>query len=252
MLRFISAAMMMALVSCGVPKSNPENSANPADGYFSKQSLGDSGVLLSRDAKVQPGQDFNMSVTVGDATFDISLSKEGGISKFDGHGSTLSEQDKSALASAAETFAKENKLSEASPYEDQVTYKAMDYLAHAPADYVFDASKYQHQLSLKNEGVSCIKKNSTVKAEWNTLASGYVSENVVVGVKWGSGYGCMGRCGSDCGGWLPSSWTKDCMDHDACSYRNSSSGGASDSNCGDEFNEAADDWLLGVGAGCWG
>lgn len=65
-------------------------------------------------------------------------------------------------------------------------------------------------------------------------------------------YRCRGQCGANCHqatgpptyrcrGW--GAYTRDCAEHDDCSYRTNASGGASDSNCGDEFKEARDDFL---------
>jgi hypothetical protein len=236
---------MLLLVSCGIPKNANHNMGDPNK----SQALGDTGVTISRDSS--SAEQHDLLVNLGDKSISISYSDEG-YKTFDSHGATLSEEDKAALKNAAEAFAQANQLSAASSEDDQITYKILDYLSHAPANYTFESERYNKGLALKNEGISCIKKNTVVKAEWNTQASSYVSEDILVGTNWPSGYGCMGRCGSDCGGWLPSSWTKDCLDHDACSYRNSASGGASDPNCGDEFNEAADDWTFGVIRGCRG
>ncbi|MCP5350953.1 MAG: hypothetical protein H7A10_08325 [Oceanospirillaceae bacterium] len=102
-----------------------------------------------------------------------------------------------------------------------------------------------------NEGITCIYKNTTVKAQFDD-SRGNHEVNVVVGSTAKAGYGCMGRCGAGCGNILPSAWTKDCMDHDECSAENNSSGGSSDKNCGDEYNEAVDDWTFGVARGCSG
>jgi len=245
MTKFFLAIPVMLLVSCGVPKANQQTQGNQSKA----QVLGDTGVTISRDSS--SSQEHELSVMVGDKSIDISY-HDNGFSNFDGYGATLNEADKDALKNAAEVFAQSSNLNETSPMDDQITYKILDYLSYAPSNYAFESNRYDKQLALKNEGISCIKKNTIVKAEWNTAAVSYVSENILVGTNWPSGYGCMGRCGSDCGGWLPSSWTKDCMDHDACSYRNSASGGASDPNCGDEFNEAADDWTFGVITGCRG
>jgi hypothetical protein len=245
MTKLYLAIPVLMLVSCGIPKNSPQNIGD----QNKSQVLGDTGVTISRDNSTADQRDLN--VNIGDKNIEISYTDEG-YNTFDSHGSTLNDQDKDALKKAAEAFAQTNQLSEASPADDQITYKILDYLSHAPANYTFESERYQKGLALKNEGITCIKKNTIVKAEWNTQGSSYVSENILVGTNWPSGYGCMGRCGSDCGGWLPSSWTKDCMDHDACSYRNSASGGASDPNCGDEFNEAADDWTFGVVRGCRG
>jgi len=103
----------------------------------------------------------------------------------------------------------------------------------------------------KNEGITCITKGSTVNAQYDDRRGDH-SKWIVVGSKAGPSYGCMGRCGGDCGWGAPSAWTKDCMDHDQCSWENNSSGGGSDPNCGDEYNEAVDDWTFGVVRGCRG
>jgi hypothetical protein len=245
MTKFYLAIPVLVLAACGIPKNSPQNMTD----QNKARALGDSGVTITREAEASDERD--LTVNIGDKTIDISYSDDG-YKTFDSHGATLSDEDKAALKKAAEAFAQANQLSEASPADDQITYKILDYLSYAPANYTFESERYNRGLSLTNDGITCIKKNTTVKAEWSTQAASYVSENILVGTNWPNGYGCMGRCGSDCGGWLPSSWTKDCMDHDACSYRNSASGGAADPNCGDEFNEAADDWTFGVIRGCKG
>jgi hypothetical protein len=52
---------------------------------------------------------------------------------------------------------------------------------------------------------------------------------------------CQGRCGAGCGlfGSGTGAWTVDCHDHDMCETYH-------DADCGDEWNEAADDYLLGA------
>ncbi|MCH2191835.1 MAG: hypothetical protein MK188_13000 [Gammaproteobacteria bacterium] len=104
-----------------------------------------------------------------------------------------------------------------------------------------------------NEGVRCIKKGSTVQAVYDKGSNGRtVRRNIRVGSSYKGGQ-CMGRCGAACGGWLPSAWTKDCLDHDICIVdQNGQNGGAGDTNCGDEFRQAADDYITGVIRGCRG
>lgn len=61
---------------------------------------------------------------------------------------------------------------------------------------------------------------------------------------------CRGRCGPDCvvrGGGI---YTRDCAEHDDCSYRTGSWSGPLDGNCGDEFREAANDTAFGSTT-CW-
>ncbi len=135
------------------------------------------------------------------------------------------------------------------------------YWSKAPEGYVYGKRSYAPEKGISaNEGIKCIKKGTWVTAQYDD-SRGDHSTSIQVGStgKNRSGqtvanYACMGRCGPGCGTWasLASAWCKDCMDHDECSVKNNSSGGASDSNCGDEFNEAMDDWSFGVVRGCNG
>jgi hypothetical protein len=131
------------------------------------------------------------------------------------------------------------------------------------------------------EGKKCIKSGTTELADYSAPTQAWggpldagpsptvttcanpkggtqncISEPVVVGSNWGkihprktattwdttkwSDYSCMGKCGAGCNG-IGGGWTKDCLDHDTCSYRYSSYGGSADTYCGDEFTAASDD-----------
>ena len=54
---------------------------------------------------------------------------------------------------------------------------------------------------------------------------------------------CKGRCGAECGNSKNGFYTRDCAEHDDCSYTTNASGGRFDRNCGDEWQEAVDDFL---------
>lgn len=91
----------------------------------------------------------------------------------------------------------------------------------------------------------------------------YVTENVLVrfsgadgckeilmqpGECWGqhpiqtaNNYDCQGRCGASCAGSSCSNWAADCLRHDVCSWYYGATGGATDANCGDEYNDAVGD-----------
>ncbi|MFK7796394.1 MAG: hypothetical protein AB8E82_02995 [Aureispira sp.] len=133
--------------------------------------------------------------------------------------------------------------------------KTVEYLSYAPPGYVYTNRKVVSEVTTKavgNDGISCIKRGTSYNLSY-TLASGsVVNKRKTAGYNGGGTFGCMGRCGANCGGWLPSSWTLDCFEHDQCGLDTGASGGSSDSNCGDEFDQAADDWTWGVWNGCRG
>ncbi len=69
---------------------------------------------------------------------------------------------------------------------------------------------------------------------------GYAAQSVRYGC---SSSSCAGRCGAGCGvGDGVGAWYQDCLDHDVCNRDHNSQLGA----CGDEFNEAADDYAFGA------
>lgn len=64
----------------------------------------------------------------------------------------------------------------------------------------------------------------------------------------GSNYDCQGRCGAGCSNG-EANWARDCLKHDACSWYFSASGGLTSKTCGDEFEDATNDFLS-VGSAC--
>ena len=61
---------------------------------------------------------------------------------------------------------------------------------------------------------------------------------------------CQGRCGDGCNHWFDDDYTWDCLDHDICVKRYGGSELSGNSNCGDEFWDASDDYVLTYGAWC--
>lgn len=202
---------------------------------------------------------FGIKIMINGQMLEAVVAYDQESLEIDGHGSMFTETQKDALLSLANGL-----FLYVDQQEGEVTYteysliRLMEYWARAPHGYVYGKRSIGNAdvligQRLGNEGISCIKKGTYVNAEYDKGRTGTrYSDRVKVGSKARSGYGCMGRCGADCGWGAPSAWTKDCMDHDQCSNVFNASGGSGDSNCGDEFNEAADDWLFGVVRGCRG
>jgi hypothetical protein len=191
---------------------------------------------------------------------DIDMASESLV--MDGYGVILTEEQKQALkllvANLSQYFAQRNGEF---TMHDYAMIRIIDYWSDAPAGFEFGRVVYGPMDAVQdgllrgisaNEGITCIRKGTWVTAKYDD-SKGDHSESVLVGSTARAGYECMGRCGAGCGSSsIPSSWCKDCLDHDQCSHKNNSSGGSSDKNCGDEYNEAADDWMFGVVRGCNG
>ena len=202
---------------------------------------------------------FEVAVRLDDAPLraTMDLSKERIVTE--GGNVVLTEPQKEALLNAGGKLSEyllANKGTDVSMVEFTLL-RMMEYWGKSPEGYAYAHNSYRAEAPRMNvrsrdEGITCIRKNQVVTAEYDD-SRGSQAVSVTTGANYPQGYGCMGRCGADCGNvFIPSAWTKDCMDHDVCSYYNNSSGGSSDVNCGDEYDEAIDDWLWGVLSGCSG
>ena len=97
-----------------------------------------------------------------------------------------------------------------------------------------------------NRSVTCVAIGQVVEVAYRRHGA-VRTEQVQVGSDWGKlaqnhgDYGCMGRCGPGCAGRGSGLWTRDCLVHDVCSYRNASRFGPLDTNCGSAHVNSFDD-----------
>lgn len=97
--------------------------------------------------------------------------------------------------------------------------------------------------NLKNAKNVCSKSATGKRSAYHDFCPthGYTSESTAYGC---ASSVCRGRCGPGCTmGALPKgmgAWGQDCLDHDVCNQAHNSQLGG----CSDEFNDAADDYLL--------
>ncbi|MCB1167008.1 MAG: hypothetical protein KDK33_12680 [Leptospiraceae bacterium] len=264
--KLMAMAIIAAVALYCTPQSNDDNAVEAliltAHSASENQLSGQgsyNGVAISYDASTS-GENFRTTITIDGQAFTAILGDDGSI-VLDGGNAVLTENQKAALKALSDEFISHLEATgDTSGNRLQSSFIAVvAYWSEAPEGYSYGhreiagpSNNAGYYAASRNEGVTCIKKGTYVTAEYDD-SRGNHNESVLVGSKPRSGYGCMGRCGPDCGSWwAASSWTKDCMDHDQCSHKNYSSGGSSDPNCGDEFDEAADDWLQGVWRGCRG
>lgn len=131
--------------------------------------------------------------------------------------------------------------------------RLLEYWAKSPNNYRYQKivikGSRTNLTKGNDDGITCIRKNTYVTAEYdNSNGREYNDRKLVNGER------CLGRCGSGCPGvfTLASAWTKDCLDHDQCGRVLGGSTNPFDRNCGDEYAQAADDFLFGVLRGCRG
>jgi hypothetical protein len=215
----------------------------------------DDNAVVRFSARTQPGDGAVLDFEINGKRFGYE-----GVAPTDAHdGWWLLEADQvvdardvaGARAAADALIAELGFETTAMALHESAPAKMAFYLGgRAPGELVASASRREYMSdspqsrTLGNDGTTCIKKNTTVTAYYDQGTSGTAySEAVYVGSDWGTSncgagnYSCMGRCGAGCTG-FGGGWTLDCAEHDVCSHNLCASGGSSDPNCGDEYNNA--------------
>lgn len=266
--------VVMLVTGCGVETVEPtpatqqaaeglalERGTHRISGAFSKD-----GSRIDFQSEALPGEAARLFVTVNGKRFDFEADFAQGVLSSDGHGAVLSAGDRQALATFASTLGTYLMEQGAPQQHELLVAVEAEYWSESPEGYVHQAKSMQAQgggqrsaLGNGDDGITCVTKNTTRTAYYDRGTSGTLAyKSVVVNSNWGTNvcgggdYSCMGRCGGGCGWGAPSAYTLDCLDHDTCSHDLCSSSGASDTNCGDEYNQAQDDWTWGVSRGCGG
>lgn len=211
------------------------------------------------DVKDEKGEYF-ITLNIDDYTLEawVDFDTEGLVHK--GYDAVLSESQKEVLLSFVQQFGKillNNNGNSPSKFEigrmEYTFLNTVEYWSQAPRNYVYTNRTITTNMdtkSLRNDGVQCLVAGKTYKLYFDDRNGNQSIEYEKTGYDGGGTFGCMGRCGADCGWGAPSAWTFDCFEHDECGLELGASGGATSPDCGDEFNEAADDWTWGVWRGC--
>jgi len=215
------------------------------------------GHKLTYQVKAVNELNFSNVVKIDDITLNASVAFDDQSIDFDGNNAVLSLDQKETLLDLGYEISEyvfKDKSVEEFTMTEFTLLRLLEYWAKSPSGYPHKKRKVNSNiasdqtLKSRDEGISCIRKNTYVTAEYDDNR-GDISESILV-----NGEDCIGRCGAGCGSIfsLASAWTKDCLDHDRCGRINGGSTNPFDSQCGDEYAEAADDYLFGVIRGCSG
>ncbi|MDB4957175.1 MAG: Endo,4-beta-xylanase [Myxococcales bacterium] len=143
-----------------------------------------------------------------------------------GHPELMESLEGSLLVKIADRYAEV-------PIDHVMTRHFVDLAAPPPGD-----SKSDQVLSgCGPNGVTCLPGESGTS--WAVFSAGGVCR--AEQTPYGDAI-CRGRCGVGCN-WLDNDYTWDCLDHDVCLDYSS--------DCNDEFNDAADDWIATVAPLCF-
>lgn len=204
---------------------------------------------------------YKTTVSIDEKTLTANISYLDQHIDFNTENVSLTEEDTDILLQLGEEISQyifQEKTTDNFTMAEYTLLTMLEYWGKAPEGYVhhkrsttplISESELAEKTVGVDEGITCIRKNTYVNAEYDDEDGNDVSESILV-----NGSNCIGRCGSGCGSWfsLASAWTKDCLDHDRCGRVLGGSTDPFDNNCGDEYSDAADDYAFGVIRGCSG
>lgn len=257
-----AAVIALALVGCADETAAPEpealelsTSATTISGSF----VHGGSVITFESTLVEP-QRATLHLDVNGAALDVDLDLGAQVYADDGHLNALDADDLRAL------LALRDAVTEARPdlletLHGKLLVRHADRMAEAPIGVTMDrqfvdmaaatASRFENRADADGcggDGATCL---------WGTAGYDYAvydpgNDGTCVW-RW-SAYGdytgnCTGRCGAGCN-WFDNDYTWDCFDHDRCVDHYGGSVMSDNSNCGDEFWDASDDYALTYGPWC--
>lgn len=134
---------------------------------------------------------------------------------------------------------------------DHSLLMSAEYWSQAPPNYAYP-NKSVEPNSLVNNGLTCIQIGKFYHLVYDDKDGNVFRRHMEAGIN-----NCKGRCGRSCAdNWFQRIFTVyalDCFEHDICIVEIEGGDYGADPNCGDEFWNAADDFLFGrVINGCNG
>lgn len=245
----------LCLVGCAQPADQLELDQQPEHitGSFAR-----AGATVDYDAWSRGPEQASLDLNVNGVAIEVELDMADGILLQDGHGHALQRVDTEALLALRDALYDEDPtLMDSLPGELLVRH--LDRLAEAPPGLV--VAQHDTRLDLQprmlrsatcgDDGVTCLAgTNGTATAYYQPDGGSCTS---VSNLSYGEDQSwCRGRCGAGCPGWWFSDddYTQDCFDHDTCVDELNAGNFFWDSDCGDEFWEADDDYFSTYADAC--
>lgn len=253
-------SLIIFIVSCNKSDNNniPSESIGleqqDADSFFGEKEINTH--QLTYQVSLEENEYYNTKLTIDNQLLAAKVYFIDEHIEFLSENITLTKQEKETLLILGEeisTYLFQEGNSDDFSMPEYTLLRLLEYWARSPEgfEHTKRISETSGNRSGKNinEGITCIRKNTFITAEYDNASGTSINESVQV-----NSNDCLGRCGSGCGSFfsLASAWTKDCLDHDQCGRQLGGSTNPFDNNCGDEYSDAADDYLFGVIRGCSG
>ncbi|RMH42357.1 MAG: hypothetical protein D6689_08415 [Deltaproteobacteria bacterium] len=211
-----------------------------------------------------PDQQYGtLSLSINGANIDVEIDLANGTYQEDGYLNALYAPELEALAALRDAVQEAHPDLVLQTLQGKLLARHADRLAEAPAGFTFDhrvvdlaAARASARAVDRADADGCGGDGATCLPGTDGWAYAVFDQgDDGTCWWWWRQYGeheerCRGRCGEGCNHWFDDDYTWDCLDHDWCVYYFGGSSGSGNSNCGDEYWEAADDYALTYGPYC--
>ncbi|MBZ0232202.1 MAG: hypothetical protein K8M05_07590 [Deltaproteobacteria bacterium] len=261
----LAAVFALTIAGCAEDAAPPDPSAPAleldADDTLITGSFVHAGSVIGFRSELTAPARAVLQLDVNGAVLDVTLDLGAQTYSDDGHLNALDLDELAALVALRDAVA-EARPELLDTLHGKLLVRHADRMAEAPAGVTLrkqfidiaaaQASRFENRADADGcggDGATCL---------WGTNGWDYAvydpgSDGTCVW-KWAQ-YGenepnCSGRCGSGCNHWFDDDYTWDCFDHDRCVTHFGGSVMSDNGNCGDEFWDASDDYVLTYGPWC--
>ncbi|HUQ06795.1 MAG TPA: hypothetical protein VM261_30035 [Kofleriaceae bacterium] len=267
-MKHLGAAALFALtvVGCADEGTPPPETEAPAlelgvtDSVIAGTFVHAGSVISFRSALAAPAR-ATLQLDINGALLDVTLDLGAQTYSDDGHLNALDQADLAALLALRDAVA-EARPDLLETLHGKLLVRHADRMAEAPVGVTMGkhfvdiastvASRFQDRADADGcggDGSTCLPGTNG----WDYAVYDPGNDGTCVW-RWAQ-YGeneanCSGRCGAGCNHWFDDDYTWDCFDHDRCVDHYGGSTGSGNSNCGDEFWDASDDYAVTYGAWC--
>lgn len=248
--RALCALVSLLAVACSTEDDGPhgpEGLVLTAHDTSIQGTFGLDGMVVAFTGSSDPGQRAELGLDIDGSPLDISVDIASQMLTEDAHGSSFDFDDRALLLGLRDAVSDEHpEVMET--LHGMLLVKAADRFAEMPIgpslvrrETEFDPEEDGKADAVTSgcggDGTTCLP--GTHGTSWAIFSAGGVCR--AESTPYGDSV-CRGRCGAGCN-WFDEDYTYDCLDHDVClDYSN---------DCGDEFNDAADDWVATLAPLCW-
>jgi hypothetical protein len=257
--RLAISALWIASAACAAASPEPPGPLAPLElelaGHALHGSFRGAEVPIAFSATLMTPDRASLVLTLPQLTLDVELDRAARTLIEDPHGDMLGKADQAAMIALSDVLEAEHpELHD--HLHGALLVRMLDRFAEAPTGLALE----RHETSYTprapapslvagcfDDGVQCLPgTRGTTWAVYDDAAGSCTWQPTSYG-----GTGCPGRCGAGCN-WFDNDYTWDCLDHDRCVGAYGGSVLSDNPHCGDEFWEAADDYIATMGALCFG